>query len=311
MTLSNRPLVSIIVPSFNQGKYIRETIKSCINQDYRPLEVLVLDGGSTDETVAVLQSISAPELRWWSAPDKGVVDAVNKGLKLAIGEVLTIQSSDDVFLSGAIAAAVERLSKRPGAGLVYGDVEHIDADSLRTGADVQGPFDLSEYLGRMMYIPQPGTCFTRTALQVAGQWRAEYSYVADADFWMRIATRLPVAKLNRLVGQYRYHPDQRDTQRARIARDWSGAVNDLLASDVLTPGQRSAARMGIYLARHRYAPESDWWFRTRMLYAALLVNPMALLDGRFPKRELLPGRAPLWSILSRCKRALGFQPRTS
>lgn len=311
MTNLNRPLVSIIIPSFNQGKYIRETIDSCLSQDYRPLEVLVLDGASTDETIAVLQSFSAPELRWWSAPDKGVVDAVNKGLKLARGDVLSIQSSDDVFLPDAITAAVQRLAQNPAAGLVYGDVEYIDADSRRTGADVQGPFDLGEYLGRLMYIPQPGTCFTRASLKVAGDWRAAHSYVADADFWLRIATRLPVVKMNRLVGQYRYHPEQRNTQRARIARDWAGSVNDLLAGDALKPQQRRQARMGIYLARYRYATESDWWLRTRMLYAALVVNPIVLFDQRFPKRELLPGRTPIWAMLSRVKRALGFAPRSS
>jgi len=306
-----RPLVSIIIPSFNQGKFIRETIQSCLTQDYRPLEVLVLDGASTDETVAVLKSFNEPVLRWWTEQDKGVVDAVNKGLKLARGDILSIQSSDDVFLPGAVTAAVKMLAENPLAGLVYGDVQHIDADSRLTGADVQGPFDLGEYLGRQMYIPQPGTCFTRSALNLASDWRAAHSYVADADFWMRIATKLPVVKMSRLVGQYRYHPGQRDTQRARIARDWAGAVNDLLAGDALNTRQRQQARMGIYLARHRYAPESAWWFRTRMLYAALAANPVAALDPRFPKRDLLPGRAPIWSVLSRFKRALGFAPRGS
>lgn len=311
MSLKIRPLVTIIIPSFNQGKYIRETIASCLNQDYRPLEILVLDGASTDETVAVLKSFNAPELRWWSEPDKGVVDAVNKGLKLARGDILSIQSSDDVFLPGAVTASVHELSENPSAGLVYGDVQHIDAHSRLTGADVQGSFDLGEYLGRQMYIPQPSTCFTRAALTLAGDWRAEHSYVADADFWMRIATKLPVVKMSRLVGQYRYHPEQRDTQRARIARDWAGAVNDLLAGDALNSRQRKQARMGIYLARHRYAPESDWWFRTRMLYAALGCNPAAIFDPRIQKRELLLGRTPIWSLLSRFKRTLGFAPRSS
>lgn len=304
-----RPVVSIIIPSFNQGKYIRETIESCLNQDYRPLEVLVLDGASTDETVAVLKSFSAPELRWWSEPDKGVVEAVNKGLKQARGDILSIQSSDDVFLAGAITAAVKELSESPAAGLVYGDVQHIDSHSSLIGADVQGPPDLGEYLGRQMYIPQPGTCFTRSALDAVGDWRAAHSYAADADFWMRIAVQMPVVKMNRLVAQYRYHPEQRDTQCARIARDWAGAVNDLVAGGRLSSRQRRQARMGIYLARHRYAPAADWWLRTRMLYAAMATNPLALFDPRIQKGELLPGRAPLWAILSRIKRSLGFAPR--
>lgn len=306
-----QPLVSIIIPSYNQGKFIRETIQSCLDQDYRPIEIIVQDGASTDETVAVLKSFDAPELSWVSEPDKGVVDAVNKGIARARGAILTIQSSDDVFLPGAIAAAIATLQQNPQAGLVYGDVKHVDADSVVTGEDVQGDFDLAEYLGRFMYIPQPGTCFPRTALEAGIGWRDAYSYAADADFWLQIVTSYPACKLNCFVAAYRYHPDQRDTQKARIARDWAGSINDHLASGRLSARERRYARMGIHLARYRYAPESDWFYRTRELYAALLANPLAVLDRRFPKRELFPGRTPIWAVLSRIKRALGFRPRAS
>ena len=304
-----RPLVSIIVPSFNQGRYIRETIESCLNQRYRPLEVLVLDGGSTDETVAVLESLAAPELRWWSARDKGVVDAVNKGLRLARGEILSIQSSDDLFVAGAIEAATTAISAEPALGLVFGDVEHIDENSHITGRDVQGAFDLAAYLGRLSYVPQPGTFFTRRALLDVGEWSDKCSYAADAHFWMRIATRFPVRKLDQVVARYRYHADQRDTQTARIARDWQIAVLDIVARGDLTNRQRRHAMMGINLAQYRYAPEADWLSRTLSLYAAVLKNPTALLDPRFPKRELLPGRTPIWSFLSGCKRRIGLTQR--
>jgi hypothetical protein len=158
-------------------------------------------------------------------------------------------------------------------------------------------------------VPQPGTFFTRAALRVAPTWREEYSYAADADFWMRIAANLPVVKLDRFVARYRYHAEQRDTQRDRIARDWQGAVRDLLANGALTDRQRRFAAMGLHLANYRYLPEDAWRQRTRELYAALFANPRALLDTRFPKRELLPGRAPVWKLLSRVKRQLGLKPR--
>lgn len=306
-----QPLVSVIIPSYNYGKFIRETIQSCLDQDYRPIEIIVQDGASSDETVGILKSFDAPELSWLSEPDKGVVDAVNKGLERARGEILTIQSSDDVFLPGAIRVAVEALQKNPEVGLVYGDVKHINVDSIITGQDVQGEFDLAEYLGRFIYIPQPGTCFTRAAMEQSGQWRDAYNYAADADFWMRIVTRFPVYKLNNFVAAYRYHPDQRDMQKACIARDWEGAIADLINSGMLNGRQHRYARMGVRLARYRYAAESAWALRTRELYTALLANPAAVFDRRFPKRELFPGRVPIWSLLSRIKRTLGFRPRTS
>ena len=309
--LNDRPLVSILIPSYNQGKFIRETIESCLNQDYRPIEVLVMDGGSKDETVSVLKSFNASELQWWSEPDRGVVDAANKAMALAKGDILTIQSSDDVFLPGAITGAVEALLKDPALGLVYGDVELIDEHSELIGSDIQGEFDFADYLGRLQYIPQPGTCFTRAAMLATGQWRDSISYAADADFWMRIATKFRVKKISSLLARYRYHSEQRDTQQTKIARDWAGSVNDLLNSEVLDARLSRYARMGIHLARYRYAEKSDWKFRTRELYAALFSNPAAVFDSRFPKRELLPGRDPLWAMLSRVKRKLGFKPRSA
>ena len=303
------PLVSIVLPSFNQGQFIAETVKSCLEQSYRPIEILVQDGGSTDGTVSILQSFEAAELHWISEPDEGVVDAVNKGLRRAKGDILTIQSSDDVFVSGAIAAAVEALSKDSTIGLVYGDVELIDQEFCITGADIQGPFDLALYFGRLIYVPQPGTFFTRKALEVVDGWRAEVSYTADADFWLRIALHFPVCKLSRIMARYRYHPLQRDRQRASISRDWERMIRGFIANEPLDGRTRRYARSGIFLARHRYADPQQWWGRTKALYGALLINPALMMHPGFPKKELLPGREPIWKQLSRAKRALGLKPR--
>jgi len=258
-----------------------------------------------------LKSFDVPELQWVSESDKGVVDAANKGMARAKGDILTIQSSDDVFLPGAITNAVETLLANPDVGVVYGDVELIDQDSRLIGKDVQGDFDFADYLGRFQYIPQPGTCFTRTAMLASGPWRDNVSYAADADFWIRIATKFRIKKINAMLARYRYHDEQRDTQQTKIARDWAVLANDLLASGVLDKRLSRYTRMGIHLARYRYADKADWKLRTRELYAALLSNPSALMDPRFPKRELLPGRDPIWTGLSRIKRMLGFKPRSA
>ena len=312
MATENGPLVSIIVPSFNQGRFIRETLDSILAQDYRPIEVLVVDGASTDHTLAVLESFSGfAELKWWSEPDRGVVDAVNKGFKKASGEIIAIQSSDDLYLPGAIRAAVEFLRAHPEAALVYGDVELIDENSRVTGRDIQPSFDLKEYLGRFSYIPQPSAFVRADVVDEIGCWRAEVSYAADADFWLRIAVRHPVARIDQVMARYRYHSDQRDTQKARIARDWEQTIDDLLAANDLRAPERRFARMGVHLAKHRYAAESDWLRRTMHLYLAALANPPAVFDSRFPKRELLFGREPIWKLLSRIKRRMGFEPRTS
>jgi glycosyltransferase involved in cell wall biosynthesis len=308
--LHDQPLVTVIVPSFNQGRFIGETIASTLAQGYRPLEVLVMDGGSTDETLGVLARFSgAPELVVLSEPDEGVVDAVNMGLRKAGGQILAIQSSDDVYLPGAIAAAVAALHAHPEAGMVFGDVEHIDEQSRVTGRDILPPFSLAEYLGRLTYVPQPSAFFRAAAARSVGGWRSEVSYAADADYWTRIALRYPVVKIDQVLAQYRYHPGQRDKHADRILRDWERMIAVLPSDSPMSPELARFARMGVHLARYRYTPEANWSARTRHLYAAALSNPGAIAHPAFPKRELLPGRTPIWAALSRIKRALGLRPR--
>lgn len=306
----SRPLVSIIVPSFNQGRYIRETIDSILAQDYRPLELLVFDGGSKDETVEVLRSYgSRGELRWVSEPDKGVVDAVNKGLAAARGTIQAIQSSDDTYLPGAISSAVAAFEADPQLALVYGDVEYIDATSRLRDRTRLRPWSLEEYVGKRTFIPQPAAFFTKAAADAAGPWRSEISYAADAEFYLRLAMRGGVRKLDVLLGRYRYHEEQRDRAGQRISRDWAESIALWIAETKPPRRLRRIARAGIHLTNAHYLSDAEWPRRTIELYAALLREPSLLTDPNFMRRELIPGRTPLWRALSRIKRAMGFRPR--
>ena len=304
------PLVSIIVPSYNQGKFIKETIDSVLSQDYRPIELLVIDGCSTDTTVNVLESFGySAELKWISEPDNGVTDAVNKGLARAGGEILAIQSSDDVYLPGAISAAVDFMRGHNDVALVYGDVELINEHSEVIGNDILPPFTFKEYVGRFTYIPQPATFFRAEFAREIEGWRKEMSYAADADYWMRIAVKHKVVKLDKLMARYRYHPEQRDRNSGSIARDWEKTIHDLLTHSNLDTETKRFARMGLHLAKYRYTPETSWLERSWYLYRAFFSNPLAVTDRRFPKREFVIGREPIWRFFSRVKRLLGLKPR--
>jgi len=308
---NENPLISIIIPSYNQGKYIRETIESCLSQDYRPIEIIIFDGASTDDTVSILKEFDDSELWWVSEADEGVVDAVNKGLKKANGELITIQSSDDVFLPGAFDAVVEAYKGNREADLFFGNVKHINENSHIMGEDVIPEFILEHYLGRFTYIPQPGTFITRSALATGKGWRQAYSYVADADFWMRIVFHHKVKKIERYMAAYRYHPEQRDTQKDKIAKDWQAMIRDLIKIESLDGRKKRYARMGIHLANYRYTPESEWLRRTGLLYRAALACPESVGNKRFPKRELVPGRTPIWKMLSKIKRVIGLRQKNT
>ena len=299
------PLVSVIVPSYYQGAFFRETIESVLSQDYRPIELLVIDGASTDDTVSVLQSFdNAPEMRWRSEPDKGVVDAVNKGLRDARGEIQVIQSSDDFFLPGAIRTMVEAFDRHPEAGLIFGDIEHVDVESRVMGPPTALPeFDLLAYLAKLQYIPQPSAFFRADAARAAGFWREDVSYAADAEFYLRVARKVPVKKVDAVISRYRHHEAQRETNGAKIIRDWTKAVEPFLHDP--DPQIRKHAGAGVLNVRYRYAPEHEWISRTSTLYRAVLADPGILRNPEIrARKEWLPGRYPIWRMLSRIKRML-------
>jgi glycosyltransferase involved in cell wall biosynthesis len=298
-------LISIVVPSYNQGAYIRETLDSILAQDHPDLEVLVIDGASKDETVDVLRSYSAPNLQWWSEPDKGVVEAVNKGLARAKGEIIGIQSSDDLYLPGALAAIAKEFANDPELALVYGDVEYIDAQSRVTSRTELPPFDLHQYIGKIVYIPQPSAFFRASAMRAAGLWREDISYAADAEFYLRIARNGKAKKIDCLLARYRYHDAQRDKEGVRVPRDWAKAIEPYTRDR--DARIRRLARGGIWMTRHHYTDPSRWLLRTWYAYRMLLTNPA--LWTWMDRRDLLPARYPIWRFLSRLKRRLGFRPR--
>jgi glycosyltransferase involved in cell wall biosynthesis len=300
-SLPERPLVSVIVPSYNQGRFIRATIDSILEQDYRPIEILVIDGASKDETVEVLKSYGdLPELKWTSEPDSGVVEAVNKGFARVAGEIVAIQSSDDCYLPGAVARAVKEFRDDGRVGLVYGDTVKVDAVGNELLRQRIGPYSLENLFLVKTWIPQPSAFFRRELLEALGGWDERIPYAPDTDLWIRMAFRTEVRKIDEYFSQRRVHGEQRDTQGAKIIRDYSRMIDQSSDIAAASPELRRAARAGVYLFKIRYNPSnSDWANAWNRLRAGMIHRD--LRDHRDVWRHLL---LPARRLFSKVKQRL-------
>ena len=190
MSSTNLPLITIITPSLNQGQFIRQTIDSVLDQHYPNLEYWVIDGGSTDETLAILKSYGS-KIHWISEKDSGQADAINKGFKLSKGEIIAWLNSDDFYEPGALNQVASNFTQHPNIDFIYGDMNFVDI----LGHNPRQCTYLSEFsLSRLLkycYICQPSVFFRRSLLKSVGLLNNRYVYVFDYDYWLRVAKLLP------------------------------------------------------------------------------------------------------------------------
>ncbi len=309
------PLVSVVTPSFNQGRFIAATIESVLAQDYPNLEYWVIDGGSTDETLAILRGYAGdPRLHWLSEPDRGQSDAINKGWARCRGEVLAWLNSDDTYLPGAIASQVAALRAAPGAGGVYGGVVFTDERGRRLYEIRARPFSPALVLG-LKASPQPGVFLRREVVARAGPLDLRRRYAMDLDLWARAVALAPWVPNPALVATYRLHAASKTVAEgpgfyaewlaaARSYYDTPGRSADELATrpgvmaDIYAAMANLEAREGRLADAARYAAYALTLAGPR---PRLLKLPAALLERVWPVG--LDRRATaLWGRLERLGR---------
>jgi glycosyltransferase involved in cell wall biosynthesis len=183
--LEDLPLVSIVTPSFNQGRFLRRTIESVLSQDYPRIEYIVIDGDSTDESLEILESFG-DRLQWVSEKDNGQTEAINKGFARSHGEIRAYLNSDDVLLPGAVKQIVDIFLDYPEYDLVYGKAYYIDENDQVTGEYRTAEYSL-ERLIRDNCICQPATFWRTGVAQRCGPFNEQLHFSMDFEYWLRLA----------------------------------------------------------------------------------------------------------------------------
>jgi glycosyltransferase involved in cell wall biosynthesis len=244
--MNDPPLVSVLTPSLGQGRYIRDTIESVLGQSYPRIEHIVVDGGSHDETLGVLQAYDG-RVRFVSEPDGGAADAVNKAFALSRGEIVGWLNADDFYVSrDAVRHGVEALTRPGAADIVYAHALFVDESRRVLKVSLRPPFQ-AERLRRFDFISQPATFFRRSAVpEPPLDARLEFAF--DYDLWLRLLhDGCRFERLDEIIAAMRYHPKAKSV-RARPASWDESAELSIRAERPKDAPRDVAVDLGLMLA---------------------------------------------------------------
>ncbi len=211
------PTISIVIPSYNQARYLPRALESIINQNYPKLEILVLDGGSTDGSVEIIDRYANKLSYWQSQKDKGPAEAINLGFKRSTGEIVGWLSSDDMLAEGALWKLAKEFTESPFTDVIYGNALYIDEDDALFNVDhghqktafyygkLQEALEVPYYWTYLHAIPQPTVYFRRSLLQRVGSLDTSFHYIFDFEFFWRLRKIAEFKKIDKTLAFYRIH----------------------------------------------------------------------------------------------------------
>ena len=204
ISLSKHPKISIVTPSFNQAAYLEQTILSVLDQNYPNLEYFIIDGGSTDDSVDIIQKYSDRLTYWTSEPDTGMYHALQKGMARTTGDIMGWLNSDDMLHKNALYNVAEILSL-PGVNWIQGQPSHFDEQGRTVNVFPSAPWSKYRYLMQdYEWIQQESTYWTRDLWESAGGYiSTEYKYAGDMELWNRFFRHEKLYTPACLIGGFR------------------------------------------------------------------------------------------------------------
>ncbi len=202
---ASRPSVCVIIPCYNTARFIDETVRSALSQTYQPIDILVVDDGSTDNSPDIVRAI--PGVRWMGQKNQGVSEARNTGMRATTAEFVVFLDADDRLMPHAVEVGVRELLAHPEAGLVYGGARQIDAQGNIQSEHFE-PVTNAGYeriLSGWSFVPPAIAVFRRSALDAAGTFNKAMQPTEDNDMYLRVSALFPIHCHNQIVADYRHH----------------------------------------------------------------------------------------------------------
>ena len=276
------PPVSVVIPCFNQGRFLREALESVRAQTVRPREVVVVDDGSTDDTGAVARAF--PGVVYVRQPNRGLADARNRGIEAAAGEYLVFLDADDRLRPEALSAGLEALESRPACAFTFGRCARIDERGEPIQTVAPPPLEGDTYAGllRNNSIWTPAVAMFRR--RVCAPWLRfdpSMSAAADYDLYLRIAREAPIHEHCRVIADYRLHGRSMSADPAVMLRSTVRALRAQQRHVQSDPLRRRAYEEGLRSFRHHYGQRvverigAEW--RQPRRWPALLRSTVLLL----------------------------------
>ena len=224
MSVQNKspyPKISIVTPSYNQAAFLEETIQSVLSQEYPNLEYLVMDGGSTDGSVAIIRRHEKHLAYWQSEPDEGQSEALKKGFARSSGDILGWLNSDDTLEPGALELVGDYFSSHPDVDIVYGNINLVDpaGEPMYTAYPL---LDLRILVYENRFIPQQAMFWRRALYERIGGINPKLRFAMDFELAMKfLLSGARVLKIPRVMANYRFHPTAK-----------SSTIRDVMESEI-------------------------------------------------------------------------------
>ena len=247
--MTNWPKISIITPSYNQGVFLEQTIRSVLEQDYPNLEYIIIDGGSTDTSVDIIKKYADKLAYWVSEKDQGQTDAINKGFKKSTGEIVAWLNSDDVYCPDTLQAVADAFRADPNLDFVFGNKLAVDENEITFRDDRHTRFSFAALILQGSILSQCASFWKRKLFEKHGYLDESLRFCMDYEFFCRIGQHIKTRYVRKNFAKFRWHSDSKSSTIQDVRLDEHNMIKNRYLKSACHGFPPSIALLGTFIYR--------------------------------------------------------------